>query len=45
MPVKEYYEYENMNKKWQISVLAKIHILLPFYLILTRELIIIVKMY
>ena len=29
--------------KWQISVLAKIHIPLPFYLILTRGPIIIVK--
>jgi len=32
----------NMNK-WQISVLAKIQILLPFHLILTRGPIIIVK--
>jgi len=31
--------------KWQISVLAKIHILLPFYLIPTRGPIIIVKIY
>jgi len=29
--------------KWQISVLGDIHIMLPFYLILTREPIIIVK--
>jgi len=38
-----YYEYE--YTKWQISILAKIHILLPFYLILTRGTMIIVKRY
>jgi len=31
--------------KWQISVLGDIHVMLPFYLILTREPIIIVKKY
>jgi len=36
------YEYDNINK-WQISVLAKVHKLFPFYLTLTREPIIIVK--
>ena len=34
----------NINMtKWQVSVLAEIHILLPFYLILTRGPKIIVK--
>ena len=38
MPVKEYYGYEArwIWTKWQISVLGDIHILPPFYLILTR---------
>ena len=39
--MKEYYKYEKMNK----IVLGDIHILLPFYLILTKGPIIIVKNY
>ena len=41
----KYYEYEMkwIWTKWQISVLAKMHILLTFYLILTRVPKIIVK--
>ena len=45
MPVKEYYKYEMkwIWTKWQMSVLGDIHIMLPFYLILTRGPKIIVK--